>query len=210
MIRNIKRVIAIVAVFLVATIGTQQASSQFRYGPTVGADITSLSFKQDLFSVDKAVGYTGGITCEMMFPGIGFGIDFGLEYQQRGATLHMGQREMWASQGYTSPRSYLHYATLPIHLRFKYTRLGGLEEKIAPLVYAGPSFGFLVGHSKIPALQYAGGDVSVDFGGGVELFQRFQLTASYSLGATYALKAKVLTNFSARSSMWNIRFAWLF
>lgn len=210
MIRNLKRSIAVAVTLILSCIGVQEAAAQFRYGPTVGADVTTLSFKQDLFSVDKSVGYTGGITCEMMFPGIGFGIDFGLVYEQRGATLHMGQREMWASQGYVSPRTYLHYATIPLHLRFKYTRLGGLEEKIAPLVYAGPSFGFLAAHNKIPALDYAGGDVSVDFGAGVELFQRFQVSASYTMGATYALKAKILTNFSARSNMWNLRFAWLF
>ncbi len=186
------------------------AKGEFRYGPTAGVDITTLNFKQDLFTVDKSVGYSAGITAEMMFPGVGFGIDFGLMYEQRGATLHMGERELWQWQGYDAPRSYLHYMVLPIHLRFKYTRLGGLEEKIAPFIYAGPSFGFLLAHNRLPAMKYAGGEVGVDIGIGVELFEHLQVSGSWTWGATYALKTKILTDFSARNSTWAVRVAWLF
>ncbi len=177
----------------------------------IGADMTNLHFKQpDILAVDKSVGFSAGLAAEMMFPGIGFGIDTGLYYEQRGATLDMGQKLLWSSQGLGRERSYLHYVVLPFHLRFKYTRLNGFEEKLAPIAFAGPSFGFLVGHSKNPALDYAGGDMGVEFGLGAEIMQRWQVTGSYNMGMTYALKAKVLTNFSARNRTWNIRVAYLF
>ncbi|MBD5374626.1 MAG: PorT family protein [Bacteroides sp.] len=201
----------IAALACIALCGASSASAQFRYGPMAGVDMTNLHFKQsDILNVDKSVGYSAGLVAEMMFPGIGFGLDLGLYYEQRGATLDMGQKLLWSSQGLGRERSYLHYAVVPLHIRFKYTRLNGFEEKLAPIVYAGPSFGFLVGHSKNPALEYAGGDMGVEFGLGAEIMQHWQLTASYNMGMTYALKAKVLTNFSARNRTWNIRLAYLF
>lgn len=198
-------------IVLVAIISATNASAQFRFGPMIGADVSSLHLKQtDIIDLDKSVGFSGGVVGEMIFPGIGFGIDLGLYYEQRGATLNLGEKELWASQGYGRTRTYLHYAVLPIHLRFKFTRLSGLEEKLAPLLYIGPSFGFLAAHNKVDALDYAGGEVGLDFGGGVELFKHLQITGGFNLGATYALKAKILTNFSAQNRTWNLRVAYLF
>lgn len=186
------------------------AKAQFRYGPTVGVDITSLHFRQDLITIDNALGYSAGITAEMMFPGIGFGLDLSAVYSLRGAKLSMGEKLMWEWQGYGTERTKLHYLSIPIHLRYKYTRLNGLEEKIAPFAFAGPNFGFLVGHNKIEALEYAGGEVGVDVGVGVELLEKIQVSCGYTWGMTYALKAKILTDYSARNRAWMVRAAWLF
>ena len=186
------------------------ASAQFRYGPTVDVSFTNLHFKQPLMTVDNEVGFGAGVRGELMFPGIGFGVDFGLVYEMRGASLNMGEKYMWSSQGYGTDRLYMHYLTLPLHLRFKYTHLNGLEDKIAPLAYVGPSFGFLVGHSKNEAMQFPGGTMSMDFALGAELWKNWQVTASYTLGMTYAVKAKILTNYSAQNRVWAVRVAYLF
>ncbi len=210
LISPVVRTALVAAVIMVAAFAPK-ASAQFRYGPTVGISLTNLNFKQpEIMTVDKTIGYSAGIAAEMMFPGIGFGIDLGLYYEQRGAKLHMGERLIWSSQGLGTERAALHYLALPIHLRFKYTRMNGFEEKIAPIAFAGPTFGFLVGHSKNPALDYAGGYLGLEFGLGAEILQRWQVTASYNLGVTYALKAKLLTNYSARNRSWNLRVAYLF
>lgn len=194
------------ALVLVASIAAAPvADAQFRFGATAGVDISSLKFKQDLFDVDKSVGFTVGVTGEMMFPGIGLGIDTGLFYRQLGATMHLGQKTMWADEGYGTERSYLHYIELPFHLRYKYTRMNGFEDHLAPFVYAGPSVCFLAGHSKLEAMEYAGADFGVDFGIGAEIATRWQVSASYRMGLTYAMKAKILTNFSARNNDWTVR-----
>ena len=122
-----KKIIAAILV-MITLFGADKVAAQFRYGPMVGIDITNLTFKQDLFTVDKSVGYSAGLATELMFPGIGFGIDAGFFYAQRGATMHLGEKKIWASQGYGNTRSYLHYIQIPIHLRFKYTNLNGLED----------------------------------------------------------------------------------
>lgn len=186
------------------------AAAQFRYGPTVGVDLTSLKFKQTLFDVDRSVGEIAGIQGEMMFPGIGFGIDFAAMYTQRGATLNLGQREIWASEGYIRERSYLHYLEIPVNLRFKWTRMAGLEDYIAPYVFGGPTFSFLMGHSRIPALEYAGGDLGVQCGLGFEILRHWQIQGSYTWGMTYALKTVKLEDFSARNRTWTLRVTYLF
>lgn len=201
----ISAVVALVSVF-----GASTASAQFRYGPMVGGNVTTLGFKQDLAKVDKSVGYSAGVVAEMMFPGIGFGIDLGLFYEQRGATLHLGEYKMWQEQGLGTERSYLHYLVIPLHLRFKYTNLNGLEDHVAPFVFAGPSLGVLVGHSKLDCMQYPLGELGVDFGLGAEIKRNWQVSVSYNLGLTYCLKDKLLTNYSARNRTWAVRVAYLF
>lgn len=185
-------------------------SAQFRYGPTLGVDVTNLTFKQDLFTVDKAVGYSAGVVGEMMFPGIGFGIDFGVFYQQRGAVMHLGDKEMWRYMGLGTERSYLHYLEIPLHLRYKYTRIEGMDEYFAPFIFAGPDFGFLVAHNKNVALDYAGGQIGISVGLGAEIYKHWQISGSYTWGTTYALRMKILTNDSARNRTWNLRVAYLF
>lgn len=186
------------------------AAAQFRYGPTAGVDLTTLKFKQTLFDVDRSVGEIVGVQGELMFPGIGFGIDLAALYTQRGATLNLGQREIWASSGYGRERSYLHYFEIPVNLRFKWTRMAGLEDYIAPYVFGGPSFSFLVGHSSIKALEYAGADLGVQCGLGFEILRRWQVQASYCWGMTYALKTVKLDDFSARNRTWSLRVTYLF
>lgn len=206
-----KKSIVSALIILVAFIGSFKASAEFRYGPMVGGNVTSLSFKQDLAAVDKSVGYSAGIVGEMMFPGIGFGIDLGLFYEQRGATVHLNDWPIWQHQDIWSPqRTYLHYAVIPIHLRFKYTNLGGFEDTLAPFVFAGPSVGFLLGHSKVDCFSYPFGELGVDFGIGAEIKRNWQVSASYNLGFTYALKDKILTNYSARNRTWSLRVAYFF
>lgn len=197
--------IAILAIF--PSINT---SAQARFGAVVGADVSTLHFNQDLITVDQSVGEIVGVKGELNIPGVGFGVDASLLYTQRGATLHLGEKEIWASQGYGTERSYLHYLEVPIHVRWMYSKLNGLENKIAPYIFAGPSFSFLVGHNSIDALSYAGMALSMDFGIGVQLFKKWQVAASYDLGLTYALKTKLLDDYSAQNRTWKLTVTYYF
>ena len=186
------------------------ANAQFRYAAIAGFENTNLKFKQDLVTVSHTPSFQVGVQGEMMFPGLGFGIDLGLIYNQLGAKVNLGERKIWASQGYGDERVRLHTLQIPLHLRFKWTRMSGLEDIIAPFVYGGPDFNILVGHGKCDAFTYAGGDLSLSAGGGVELFRRWQLSFQYSWGMTYALKTKLLDNYSARSRSYAVRLAYFF
>lgn len=207
------KILAILAALL--TFGAVSSQAQIRRGVSAGVDISTLTFKQDLISVDQAVGPAAGLHYELMFPGIGFGLDFGVGYAQRGAVLHLGDRYIWKSQGFGDERAFLHYLHIPLHFRFKYTNLGGIEDVIAPFVYGGPEFSILFGHGSIKrdgqsALKYAGGDLGIAAGGGFELFKRWQVSVSYTWGMTYSLKTRLLDDFSARNRTWSVRAVYYF
>lgn len=181
------------------------AAAQFRWGPSVGMSVNDLKFKQDLFDVSKGIGGSAGVKAEMMFPGIGFGLDMGLYYEQRATTLNLGQKLIWSSEGYGKEKIWLHSIDIPFNLKFKWTRMQGLEDYVAPFVFGGPVFTIQAGHSKCDALKYSGGDVSLIVGGGFELYRRWQISASYTWGMTYALKTRLLTDLSARNRTIDIK-----
>jgi hypothetical protein len=197
-------------ILVCAFFGSYSANAQFRYGPAVGVNISSLKFKQDLISVDKAVNYTAGIQGEMMFPGIGFGLDLGLLYEQLGANVNLGEKTIWASQGFGRERVYLHYIQIPFHLKFKYTNLNGLEDYIAPFVSGGPDFTLLAAHGSDKAFNYSGGELGLSVAVGAELYRNWQVSAGYTWGMTYSLKTQLLENFSARNRAWNVKVAYFF
>ncbi len=181
------------------------AAAQFRWGPSVGMSVNNLKFKQELFDVSKGIGGSAGVKAEMMFPGIGFGLDMGLYYEQRATTLDLGQKLIWSSEGYGKEKIWLHSIDIPFNLKFKWTRMQGLEDYIAPFVFGGPVFTIQAGHSKCDALKYSGGDVSLIVGGGFELYRRWQVSVSYTWGMTYALKTRLLTDLSARNRTIDIK-----
>lgn len=208
--------IAAIAIVLLSLLPFK-ASAQFRYAPIVGVNINNLNFKQDLVTIGQTVGATAGIQGEMMFPGIGFGIDFGLLYNQMGAKVNLGERKIWSSQGYGNENVMIHSIQIPLHLRFKWTRMNGLEDYIAPFVYGGPDFSIQAGHNKIKGnegeprpFKYAGGELGLTAGVGFELFRRWQVSGQYTWGMTYLLKTRLLDNYSAQSRQWSVRVAYFF
>lgn len=205
-----KRLIKILMACVLCLAIAMPVQAQFRRQAIVGGLITNLSFKQDLVTVDHVGGFQAGFAGEMMFPGIGFGIDLGFIYNMGGAKVNLGERKIWSSEGYGNERLMLHQLNIPFHLRFKWTRMNGLEDIIAPFVYGGPEFNILLAHSKCEAIDWAGGDLSLACGGGFEIHRRWQVSFAYTWGMTYALKTKLLTNFSARTRQWTFRLGYFF
>lgn len=196
--------------FLILAVATLSVLAEFRWGPVAGVNISTYKFKQNLVEVNQSAGFQGGAIGELMFPGIGLGIDFGLQYNMHGAKLHLGEYEVWKSEGYATEQSYLHSLQIPINLRFKYTRFGGLEEKVAPFVYGGPVFDITLSHNKLNALEYPGGAFMLQCGVGGEFFKHYQLTIGYCWGMTYEVRTLKLDNYSARSQGWKISLSYLF
>ena len=176
--------------------------------PVSSGDYTwKSSFEHGVWTYDLQEVWKG---LKQALSGIGFGIDLGLMYNMQGAKVNLGQKKVWSSLGYGNENVTLHSLTIPFHLRFKWTRLNGLEDIIAPLIYGGPEFNIQVAHGKCKAFKYSGGDLSLTVGGGVELKKKWQITGGYSWGMTYALKTKLLDNYSAQSRQWHIRLAYFF
>lgn len=199
--------ITVLAILTASAAFTTQA--RMRWAATAGVTVNTLKFKQDLVTVGNTIGEQAGITGEVIFPGIGVGLDLGLLYNQQGAMVNLGERTIWQPE-YGNEHVYLHNIQIPIHLRLKYTRLNGIEDKIAPLVFGGPEFNIQVAHGKCDAFKYSGGDLGLTVGLGAELWKRWQITGSYTWGMTYVLKTKLLDNFSAQSRQWAVRVSYFF
>lgn len=194
------------------------ASAQFSYGPQLGANFSELKFKQKIVDTSMQVGPSAAVQCEFIFTDFGLGIDFGLGYSMTGAKVNLGQKPVWSlpqQGGFGNETTLAHNLWLPVHIRWKWTKMQGVEEIIAPIVYGGPEFNIQLANSLnrnhgIDAYRFSGGDVQLACGAGVELFRHWQITAGYSWGMTYMVKTRLLDDYSARSRGWNVRLAYMF
>lgn len=186
------------------------ASAEFRWGPTAGINITGFRWKQKLIGTDQRVGFNGGVMSELMIPGIGFGVDGAIKYSLRGAYVGFGEKEIWSSSGYGDQNVWLHTLQIPINLRFKWTRMDGFEQYIAPFAYAGPVFNFILGTNKAPMLEHPAASVGLQCGIGGEFLTRYQLSVGYMWDVSYDVRTLKLDNFSSRAEGWQINVAVLF
>ncbi len=185
-------------------------SAEFRWGPNVGININNYYWKQPLLKSDYRCGVNAGVLGELMIPGIGFGIDMGLNYNMHSGSVDLGSYPVWSNDGYKDMNFTLHTIQIPVHLRFKWTRMNGVEQYVAPFAFVGPVFSFTAAQTKCAAIVHPAGCVGLQFGLGGEFIEHIQLSCSYQWGVTYELRTVKLDNLSARSSSWNINIAYLF
>ena len=183
-----------------------------RWGITVGGNYNEIHFKQsDLFESDRMFGPSIGVTGDMMIPGVGFGIDASILYTMRQGRLHLGDRRVWESLGLGNEVARQHYIDVPLNLKFRYSRLGGLESTLMPFIYAGPTFSFLVGHNKVgDALKYTGVNVLLHAGIGVELCNKVQVSGGYSFSVGQNLGTKLLDDNVAKHRTWFVQATYFF
>ena len=205
-----KKYLSYILLLSCLAIGITSAQAKMRWGATAGVTVNSLKFKQDLVPVSSTIGYEAGATGEIIFPGIGIGLDIGLMYNQQGGMVDLGSRKIWSSLGYSNEHIYIHNILLPVHLRWKYTNLNGIEDIVAPIIYGGPEFNIQAAHGSCDAIKFSGGDLGLTVGLGAELYKNWQITAGYTWGMTYVLKTRLLEDFSARSRQWTVRVAYYF
>lgn len=202
-----RKIIFTLLVVLATTFG---ASAEFRWGPTAGVNISDMHWKQKLIGSHTVAGPTVGVMGEIMIPGIGFGIDAGLRYQMTGAKVDFGEKEVWSSDGIGNQNVWLHTLQIPLNLRFKWTRMDGVEQYLAPFAYVGPVFSFNLASSDCPAIEYPAASVALQCGVGAEIIERLQVSFGYLWGVTYEARTVKLDNFSAQQRGWQINVAWLF
>ena len=204
-----KKILLIVAV-IAAALTSLSASAETRWGVTAATNISTMKFNQPLASTSQVCNFSVGVTGELIIPGIGFAVDGSVLYTQLGGKINLGDYPVWSADGIGSPRTYQHYLEIPLNLKFKYSNLTGIENTIAPLVFGGPSFTILMGHSDIPALKYAGGEFGAHVGLGCEIIRRIQVTGSYNWGLTYALRTQKLDQYSAKNRFWRVAVTYMF
>jgi len=202
-----KIALLIAAMLLTATVSVAQTSS--RWGVTAGLNINEVHFKQtDIVPSSRMCGPQIGVTGEMNFSGIGFGIEGSVLYSLKQGKVNYGDRTMWAAVGAGDETVSMHYIDVPIHLKFKYNRLGGFESTLMPIVYAGPQFSFLPYANHKELNSYPPVNVYLDMGLGCEIMERVQLKAGYNFSIGQSFHTKLLDENVAKNRTWYFNVTW--
>lgn len=203
-----KRFTFIIAALLI-TAATAMGQTSSRWGVTAGMNFNEVHFKQhDILTTSRMAGPQVGVTGEMNFSGIGFGVDGALLYSLKQGKVNYGERLAWSSLGYGNETVAMHYIDVPLHLKLKWHRMGGLESTIMPLVYAGPQFSFLPFASHRALNSYPPVNVYLDMGLGIELKERLQLRAGYNFSIGQSFHTKVLDDNVAKNRTWYFNLTW--
>ncbi len=186
------------------------ASAKFRWGPTVGVNFEKFSWRQNLMGNSMLVGGNVGVMGEVMIPGIGFGFDFALKYLNHGGRVNFSDKPIWSSDGIKDTDLRMQVIQVPVNVRFKWTRMNGLENTFAPFVFGGPEFNFNVATTDCAAVKSRAATVGLTVGLGIELFRRYQITGSYVWDMTDDMMVRKLNDFHGRLEGWKVDFAVLF
>lgn len=208
-----KRIFSII-VLLVAMATSITMSAESRWGVVAGVNVNAFPAYQrgdyKLYDTSNTIGGTVGINGEIFFPGIGMGVDASLLYDFTPATLQLGQREIWASQGIGEEKIKMHILEIPLNLKYRYINLNGIENKIYPFVFGGPSINFLLAHSDGGNMAYTTTSLGMHVGFGVELMRKFQISASHEWGLSQQFKTILLEDNAHKLRTWHIRCTYFF
>ena len=188
---------------------TMSAQTTSRWGVTAGMNFNNVHFKQnDIMPSSRMCGPQVGVTGEMNFGGIGFGVDGALLYTLKQGKLDYGSRTAWASIGAGRETVSMHYIDVPLHLKFEARRLNGLEDTFMPLVFVGPQFSFLAHGNHGELNKYSPVSVYMDMGLGCELWKRVQIRGGYNFSIGQSFHTKLLDDNVAKNRTWFVNLTW--
>ena len=185
------------------------AQTTSRWGITTGVNINNIHFKQhDILPTTTMCGPQLGLTSELNFGSGGFGVDAALLYTLKQGKVDYGSRTAWESLSAGRETVAMHYIDVPLHLKFKYNRLGGTEDTFMPLLYVGPQFSFLPHGSHSNINKYPPVSVYMDLGAGFELFRRLQIKGGYNFSIGQSFHTKLLDDNVAKNRTWYVNVTW--
>lgn len=184
------------------------ANAQFKIGPKVGVNISTLSLGGDLsknFKSSNISSFTGGVMAEFMVPIIGVGIDASVMYTRKGSDLKEITTESTAKQ-------HTDYVEIPINLKYKFS-LPVVGSFMSPFVYAGPSFAFRVGDNLADQYKNKSFETAINVGIGLEFFNHLQIAGQYGWGLGKAMEFEndvLNSTLNGKSRAWTVTAAYLF
>ena len=199
-----KRFKVLIIAAIVAIANIIPVSAQFKIGPKLGIDVSTLKFDSSVFDSQNRAGFTGGLMCEFTAPIIGVGFDLSAMYVRRSAQWMESNNVMSNNRD---------YFTVPLNLKWKF----GIP-MVKPFLTTGPEVSFLTSRKAVSnAFSNGSVDWSWNFGAGVEVLSHLQIAASYGIGINKAMKAVNLGGqnvgqggVSARNRVWTVTAAYLF
>ncbi len=199
-----KKISIILAIMIASVASSLTASAQFRFGLKAGVAMNSLHFSGSDFDASNRAGFTGGAMVEFTVPVIGLGFDLSAMYVRRNT--------QWLENNNLT-KDNRDYIDIPLNLKWK-INVPIINNIARPYLMTGPTFSFLTSKQSFDnAWKNRKFDTAWNFGFGVELIKHLQLSASYSIGMTKALKtigASSTANIEGHNRYWTVTAAYLF
>ena len=216
-----KKLTALLLAAIVAVAATLPASAQFRIGPRLGIDVSSMSLDKSVFDSNNRTGFTGGVQAEFTIPVINVGFDAAVMYVHRVSDSDPKKLDqIWDAVTNESSLRKRDYIEIPVNVKYK-VGIPVIGKIFTPYVYTGPSFAFLTSKKAImDAWENRSVDIAWNLGIGFQFFNHLQIAAQYGWGITKSVKyIGALTglpgginpsSFEGRNNAWTITAAWLF
>lgn len=202
-----KRFYFLAAVMLASLMLSQTADAGVRIGPRAGVALNRMHFNSDVFDSDNRAGITAGLQAEVMFGCVGF--DASAMYVRRN------------QQAFRENAPYINtakdYIDVPVNLKLR-LGLPLIGDIVSPYLATGPDFAFLTSRRAInDAWSNRAVDVMWNFGVGLELVKRLQVSVTYGMGMTKLSRDMGFTSepydskaLSGCNNQWMVTAAWMF
>ena len=151
-------------------------AAQVRLGVRGGLSLGKLKFEREVIDSDNRIGWTAGLLLDVNIPVAGLGFEVSAMYTHRNNRLTDNER--------IYKRDYI---DVPVYARYRLS-LPSIDRVVAPLVFTGPCFSFLFSDNGNEYYKNRKTYMSWDVGGGVDLFNRLRVTATYGIGMSKAMK----------------------
>ncbi len=226
-IRTFMKRIFTIFLLVVAFLAVPAAQAELRFGVKLGANVTNtdLDLGDIKFDGSNLANFTGGVTAEWIIAA-GFGFDVSAMYTAKGTEFTIGDNVLNGILGNflgenSQLKNTVHYIEVPVNLRYK-LQITGVEDIIAPFVYAGPSFAFKVGESvkvgdhKLTSENIENSEIDYAFnlGLGAEIIKHLQVAVQYGWGlnssSDYKFLDKLVDETAVKSGAWTVTVGWYF
>lgn len=161
---------------IMVMVASQPMAAQVRLGVRGGLSLGKLKFEREVIDSDNRIGWTAGLLLDVSIPVVGLGFEVSAMYTHRNNRLTDNER--------IYKRDYI---DVPVYARYRLS-LPSIDRVVAPLVFTGPCFSFLFSDNGNEYYKNRKTYMSWDVGGGVDLFNRLRVTATYGIGMSKAMK----------------------
>ena len=161
---------------IMVMVASQPLAAQVRLGVRGGLSLGKLKFEREVIDSDNRIGWTAGLLLDVNIPVVGLGFEVSAMYTHRNNRLTDNER--------IYKRDYI---DVPVYARYRLS-LPSIDRVVAPLVFTGPCFSFLFSDNGNEYYKNRKTYMSWDVGGGVDLFNRLRVTATYGIGMSKAMK----------------------
>ncbi len=163
--------IILLAACVLSLLSIVPAQAQINFGVKAGVNMSNFDYDEIEYAAGNVTGFTGGVMVEALVPIIGIGVEASVMYSLKGGQVPVAIDE---AKNFETEN-----IDIPINLKWKM----GVPYIGKVFLIAGPSFKFKLDDTFTENVKnQTNFDLSINAGGGVELFNKIQIAAQYGWG----------------------------